>query len=479
MSGLTATGFEAKRLTEIEAEIFTAVEAAFGPINRNDDGFLRQLIGIFSEREAELWELLSALYGSYYPSAAESVALDNVAELAGLERIAAAKSTAVIAAEGTASTVIPLGTQFSPSATGDVFESDAAVTILQTNSVRNVIEVTTADNSQTFTITIDGTPYAFVSDATATKQEIVTGLIAALATGSAPMTGVDDGTGDSLTLTANDGETGYNVTVSATGAGVLTVNEIWTPVAVTALVAGANLVNAGQIDTIVTPVSGLDQVEQIADGVQGRDTETDAELRIRITGARLGEATAEAIRSRILNEVDGVTTVLVIENTTDAAVGGQPAHSIHVIVQGGADQDIADKLWELKPAGIATYGSETETVVDGAGNSQTVYFSRPTSQYAWVRVTLTKYSEETYPTDGDDAIAAAILAYGNTFGIGQDLLWQRFLTPVFETNGVKSASVELDTTAGAGGPPSYVTNTDVAVAATDLAVFDATRITII
>ncbi len=479
MSGLTSTGFDIKRLDEIEAEIITAVEAAFGPINQNDDGFLRQLIGIFSEREALLWELAQALYGAYYPSAAEGVPLDNVAELVGITRIAAAKSTAVIGAEGTGATVIPAGTQFSASATGDTFESDAAVTIQQTDSVRNVIEVTGVADSTLYRITINTIDYDYTSDASATAQEIINGLIAALVSGSAPMTGVDDGTGTTFTITANDGQTGYDVSVSTGGGGAsLAVNEIWTPVAVTALVAGRVLVNTGQIDTIVTPVTGMNQVDQFADGVQGRDVETDAELRIRITGVRLGEATVEAIRSRLLDEVDGVTTVLIIENTTDAPVSGQDAHSIHCVVQGGANQDIADKIWELKPAGIGTYGSISESVVDGSGKNQTVKFSRPTSEYAWVKITYTKYDEETFPADGEAAIKASILAYGNTFEIGQDLLWQRFLGPVFETAGVKSAVVDLDTTPTAGGPPSYVTDTDVPVGLTALALFDNARITV-
>jgi uncharacterized phage protein gp47/JayE len=479
MSGLSSTGFDTKRLEDIEDEIIVAVEAAFGPINQNDEGVLRQFIGIVSEREALLWELMQALYGAYYPSAAEAVSLDNVAELAGIERIAAAKSTAIIGAEGTAATVIPAGTQFSASATADVFDSDGAVTIQQSDSVRNVIEVTGVADSTLYRITIDAANYDYTSDASATSQEIVDGLIAALASGSAPMTGVDNGDTTSFTMTANDGQTGYNVSVSTGGGGAtLAVNEIWSPVAVTALVAGEVLVNSGQIDTIVTPVSGLDQVAQFADGVQGREVETDAELRVRLTGVRLGEATVEAIRSRLLDEVDGVSVVLVIENTTDAPVGGQDAHSIHCVVEGGTEQDVAEKIWQLKPAGIATYGSISKTVVDGAGKNQTVKFSRPTSEYAWVKITYTKHDEETFPADGEAAIAASLLEYGNTFEIGQDLLWQRFLGPVFETSGVQSAQVELDTTPTAGGPPSYVTDTDVPVDLTALALFDAARITV-
>jgi uncharacterized phage protein gp47/JayE len=475
--GLTATGFERKRLADIEAEVITAIEAAYGPINQNDDSLIRQLIGIMSERFATIWELAEAVYFAVYPSSAEGVQLDNVAELSGITRIAAAKSTAVIAALGTGATVIPLGNQFSSATTGDVFESDAAVTIQQTDVVRIQIEVTTADNTQTFTITIDGTPYAFVSDASATKQEIVTGLIAALVSGSAPMAGVDDGTGDSLTLTANDGETGYNVTVAATGVGVLTVLTIETPVAVTALNTGVALVNAGQIDTIVSPVAGLTAVENLADGVQGRAVETDAALRVRINSVRFGAATVEAIKSRLADEVDGVSVVIVVENRTDSVVAGQPAHSIQVIVQGGADADVAAKIWELKGAGIETYGSSSEVVVDSAGQNQTVYFSRPTTVYGWVKVRYTGYDEESLPAGADAAIADAIKAYGDTFTIGLDMLWQRFLTPVLTTvEGVASSTIELDHTATAGGPPSYSLDTDVPVDLDEWVVFDLTRI---
>jgi hypothetical protein len=475
MSGLTDDGFEILSQTEIDDSILDSTEAAYGPINRNDDGIIRQFIGILSERLAYLWELAQALYGGYYPSGAEGAQLDNVAELTGITRIAAAKSTAVIGARGTAATVIPLGTKFSSDTTGDEFESDAAVTIQQSDSVQNVIEVTTAQNTTLYRITINGSDYDYTSDASATKQEIINGLIAALSSGSAPMSGVDDGNGETFTITANDGVTGYNVDVSGS-AGPLTVNEIWTPVAVTATVAKQSLVNAGQIDTIVTPVVGLAEVEQFADGIQGRDTETDAELRIRIARVRLGLATADAIRSRLLNEVDGVSAVIVIENSTDAPVGGQPAHSIEVIIQGGDDQEVANKIWEVKSAGIETYGGTSKTVTDASGNSQTVEFSRPTSQYAWVQVIYTKYSEESFPTDGEDAIEASVLEYGNTFEIGQDMLWQRFLGPAFETSGLKSAQIKLAVTSTPGGTPSYVTDTDVAIAQDELAVFDAARI---
>lgn len=478
--GVTDAGFVRKRQEDILESMVASLEAAIGPINQNADSVIMQILTPAAEEIALAWEAGEGSYLGLYPATAEGVQLDYVATLKNLMRIAAAKSTAVIAALGTGATVIPLGNQFSSATTEDVFEADAAVAIQQSDVVRIQIEVTTADNTQTFRITIDGSNYDFLSDGTATKQEIVTGLIAALSTGSAPMTGVDDGTGDSLTVTANDSETGYNVSVSATGVGVLTVLTIETPVAVTALTTGPNLVNAGQIDTIVNPVAGLTSVVNIADGEQGRDVETDAELRIRINAAVQGAATVEAIRTRVLNEVAGVATVLVSDNRTDAVVGGLEPHSVLVVVQGGTDQDIADKIWEVGGAGIYTNGTEVETVVDSMGNNQTVRFSRATPQYAHVQVTLTLTSEESVGSGAEDAIKAAILAYGESFTIGMDLYWQRFLGPIFgATPGIESIQMELDVTPNPGDAPAYVTDTDVAIAADELATFALSRITVL
>jgi len=479
--GLTPNGFVRKRLPDIQAEIIDSLETVFGPINRNADAVIIQFIGIMAEREALLWEELEGVYEGLYPASAEGVQLDRVANLKSLTRIAAAESTAVLAATGTAATVIPLGNQFSASSSGDVFESDAAVTIQQSDCIRMVIEVDGVDDSQLYRITIGSTNYDYTSDASATAQEIIDGLIAALSSGSAPMTGVDDGTGTTFTITSNDNESGYSITLS-TGGGTasLAVDSIASPVAVTAQNTGEVQVSAGIIDTIVNPVSGLASVTNIGDGVQGRDTETDAELRVRIQTAILGAATVEAIRTRILNEVSGVSTVLVTENREDIVVGGLEPHSILVVVQGGDDQDIADKIWEVKPAGIETNGTESETVVDSMGTNQTIKFSRPTSQYAWVRPTLTLTSEESVGSGAEDAIKAAILEYGNSLGIGDNLFWQRHLGPIFSaTPGIESIVMELAVTSTPGGTPSYLTDTDVAIAFDELAVYDLSRITIV
>lgn len=479
--GLTALGFVRKRLTDIIPEMVARVESDWGPINQDTRSVAMQLLSVSGEQLAQLWEALEGNYYSTYVATAEGVQLDFVANIVSLTRIAAAASTAVLAATGTPATVIPISNQFSASSTEDIFASDAAVTIQQTDVVRIDIQVTGLDDSTLYRITIDSVNYDFVSDASATALEIRDGLKAIVNAGSSGMTAVDGATDADLYLESDDGETGYDVAVS-TGGGtaVLTVTAIATPVAITALNTGPLLVNATIIDTIVNPVAGLTAVSNLAAGTEGRDVETDAELRVRITSAIQGAATVEAIRTRLLDEVTGVSTVTVIDNREDITVGGLPPHSFKAIVQGGDDQEIANKIWEVGPAGIETEGTTTKTVVDSMGKSQTIKFSRPTSQYAHVKATLTLYSEESLGSGAEDAIEASLLAFGNAFVIGEDMLWQRFLGPIFAaTPGIESIVMDLDITPNPGDSPSYVTDTDVAIADDELAVFDLSRITVV
>jgi hypothetical protein len=65
---------------------------------------------------------------------------------------------------------------------------------LDATRARDVKVTPIAQNATTYTITINGTPFAFLSDADATVAEIVTGLVAAITAGSEPVTATDNGT---------------------------------------------------------------------------------------------------------------------------------------------------------------------------------------------------------------------------------------------------------------------------------------------
>jgi len=473
--GLTTDGFVRKRLQDIRETMRTELEAVFGPINDANDSVFDKLLGTTAERLSAVWELAEAVYSGAYPASAEGVPLGNVAQLVGLARIAAGNSTSILSATGTQGTVVPLSTDFSVDDTGEVFESDAAVTIDKANAIRLDVSVSGVANAVDYTVSIAGTDYTITSDGTATALEIAAALVLKLNTDQVLMTAVDilDGT---FYIVAADLETGYSCDVSATGAGALTIDTLASPIATTATDAGPILGLAGTITVIVTPVAGLTSVTNLEDAIVGRAVETDVELRLRIQSARQGYATEEAIRSRLLDEVAGVSSVTIIGNRTDSAlVSGQPAHSYQAIVHGGADQDIADKLWEVQPAGIASYGGETETVVDSQGNNQTVYFSRPVNEYAWVKVVYTLHPEDDFPTGGAQAIKDAIVALGATFAPGQDLLVQQLEAACWTVPGLQSVAVTIDVTPAPGDAPGYG-GADIPTDADTLLLFDEDRI---
>lgn len=117
--GLTSSGFNAPSQAEILAEIQASLQSSFGTgINLSASSIFGQIAGVFSEREALIWEALQAVYSSQYPNGAEGTAVDNILALCpGIRRLAATASTTSPTIDGvpglvfygTAGTIIPAG----------------------------------------------------------------------------------------------------------------------------------------------------------------------------------------------------------------------------------------------------------------------------------------------------------------------------------------------------------------------------------
>ena len=129
--GITDTGFNRKRLADIKTDLETALQAVFGEnIDLNADSVFGQLVGVFSEPLADLWEELENCYNSMYPSTSTGVPLSNVVQFNGITRQAATYSTiSDVTITGLSGTVIPAGSEASVSTTGATFATDAEVTI--------------------------------------------------------------------------------------------------------------------------------------------------------------------------------------------------------------------------------------------------------------------------------------------------------------------------------------------------------------
>jgi len=130
MSGLSAAGFERKRVTDIKTEIENALKLVFGDnIDLDPQSGFGQFVGIVSEALSDQWESQENVYNSQYPSTAQENQLSNVVMYNGIERQDATNSTVTATISGVEGTVITVGSLASVALTGLVFKTLAAVTI--------------------------------------------------------------------------------------------------------------------------------------------------------------------------------------------------------------------------------------------------------------------------------------------------------------------------------------------------------------
>lgn len=450
--GLTSTGFSPKRFADVVASLQTRAKATFGDdLNVNPDSVIGQIISTVAFEIADVWELGEAVNNASNPLYAEGQQLDDRAAEVGIARLGA---TATVVSEeyiGDLGTIIPSSMVVSHEITGEQYQVETAGEITESACSEATIEVTTVANSTLYTINVNGSLVSYTSDGSATNLEIAAGLKTAydLVSGLTDLATCVNNLDGTLTVTLVSGELSGLTRLAFSVSANLTVIKAAIVIDSAALVTGPVFAPTGKITVIETSVAGLDSVRNRIDGVIGRDIETDSELRIRriISLKQASAATKDAILAEVLS-VTGVSAAYIFENTSiDTDGEGRPGKSFEVIVSGGDDQDIADAIWRVKPAGIETTNRGSAAgvnVVDSAGYTQTVYFSRPTTKTIYVNVTYELFDEETFPVGGATTIAETVVDYGNAIGIGKDIIPQRFFGPIYSAvPGIVNLTVEV------------------------------------
>lgn len=201
--------------------------------------------------------------------------------------------------------------------------------------------------------------------------------------------------------------------------------------------------------------------------------------RYRLGVHRLGAGTIPAIEANLAQDIAGVLTVRVYENTGDSPdADGRPPHSIEAVVEGGDDAAIAALLRRVKPAGITAHGNTFWVVPDPSGREQAVWFSRPEPRLIWLRATLETYGEEAVPGNVAALAAEAMVLEGAALGVGQDVLLQRIAAAVFPaTAGVARVRLEA-ASAIPGGVPGAFSTGDIAIGPRERAAFHLDRVDI-
>ncbi len=441
--GLTSAGFRAKTTAEVLAELDAAVKAQLGAnVNTQSDSILGVIITILADREGELWELLQSVYAGLDPDQATSDQLRALAALTGTVPAAATKSTALLSATGTPATVLAVG---------------RIAAVAGSPSSRFV---TTAEATLAAATAWAGTTAYVVGDIRTNASRIYRCITAGTSAGSGgPTTTAADITDNTAHWRYLGEGTGY-ATVAAEG-------EVTGPV----------VGNAYTITSIVTPVSGWSNVTNILDAAVGTNEETDAALRVRrvVELSAQGAGTVETIRAKV-SKVTGVLDAVCFENTTDTTDGsGRPPHSVHVVVEQGTSTAlaVATAIFESKPAGIATHGSQSQAVTDSRGASHTIKWDWASAVNIYVDVDINVIAAD-FPADGADQIEAAIIAYGDALLIGRDVIAEKIRALVWAIPGVYDIT-DFDI-ATSGPPPVGASN--ITINATQVADFDTSRIVV-
>jgi uncharacterized phage protein gp47/JayE len=233
------------------------------------------------------------------------------------------------------------------------------------------------------------------------------------------------------------------------------------------------------LTVIETPITGVDTTDNGAAAILGRETETDAELKIRreefLQGAQ--GATDIGIATALLEDVSGVTSAVVRSNRTNLIdPEGRPPKSFEALVQGGANIDIANKILEVQPAGIESFGNITESVTDIFGFPQTIMFSRPTSISMIAQIDITPNTDASegniYPVDGDDQVKDAVKAYFDALKPGNDVINNATYTNINQIPGVIGIVAQYAKT----GDP--LTPNNIPISFNELAVIDLADIVV-
>ncbi len=422
----------------------------------------------------------------------------NMATAVEVRDVVNTQTTGLIATDTSASTKVTLtslkiGTGSGIEVTGGTANGALGYSTTPVSGTGDFVDIsvaTAAEVATVITADVSGASAADVADAVritsailgATSELEITGGTANVALGfsTTPVNGTQDFT-NFASVSAADMAAAIDTKLGGGEAAGLTTNVVRmqseTDGPGSAIEVTGGTANPA-LNFSTTKVQGLNQLDAT---VVGQDLETDVEFRLRrVEDLRAqGNATIEAIKSDVL-EVVGVDEVFVFNNPSDIVdADGLPPHSFEVVVKAPTvtDAQIATAIFLSGGAGIGSFGSITEIVTDSQGFAQTIKFSRATEVTIFIDITVVTNTDPAvgpvYPSDGDDQVAAALVAKGNTLGIGDDVILEFIKCEAFVVSGVLDITVfEMDITAF----PSATSN--IPIDGRSISDFDTSRIVV-
>ena len=147
------------------------------------------------------------------------------------------------------------------------------------------------------------------------------------------------------------------------------------------------------LNTITIPVTivlGVVSVNNPVDATEGKDEETDYQLKVRRRqSVSIGSSGyLNGLLATVL-QLDGVTDAALYENytnTTDA--NGTPPHCMWLVVEGGSDSEIADAIYRKKSYGCDMRGNIEYTITTISAQQFVAKWDEPTVQNLYIKFNI-------------------------------------------------------------------------------------------
>lgn len=434
---LTDTGLVIDRFPKLLTTASQDIDAAFDlDVDLSTDSLIGVLNSLVVRGESELWELLQGVYDSNNLLSAEGEMLENLALLVGHVRLPASRSTGSVWVTSTDGHNILLGTRFS-SISDDIFTTTIDTIVSSTSCQNARMYVRVVEDNFVYNINIDGNVFSYTSNVNATKLEILNGISEEIMSYGAVTSNVVNEAEPYLYITKIVPTS--NMAMSAVT--YLQFDHVTTPVLCRSEEVGRVQAPAGTVTSLIDKnILTVYNISNPLDFVVGNPLEEDYQLRERVfeSYAGISHGTYDTTL-RAVKEVQSVLAVKVKENTaitTDAE--GLPPKSYKVVAYGGNDYQVAEAIWKAKPAGLQPWSDLLSdqtvkvSILDYNNQAQTVLLTRPDIKYVWLRVEYTLYDEESFPQGGDLIIAETAAATGQLLSIGEDVIPNRFIGPIYK-----------------------------------------------
>jgi uncharacterized phage protein gp47/JayE len=474
--GLTERGFVVKPLQQILKEEREAFATAFGfDIDTSDDSVAGAYIGNQAAKQAQLWEIIEGLWWAGDVDSASGVYLDRLVALVSVFRNPATKTEVYEALWGDLNTIIPAGHQIRVVPTGELFSLANPVTISLGKLIAFSFKAVTLTGGAIYSFMVDDVTVSFQAPASPSKSSIQASLIEALQVVFPQKFAGENNGEDGAFIYRPDG---YPFSLSFTDTKLKLTGQASRGIYF-CTEPGAVYVPERSLIEVVNKVSGLDSVINYSQGYTGRGAESDAELRRNLKRRQVRSSGNEVAIQNAIEGVKDVEFAQVYSNRTGTVdADGIPANSYEALVVGGNDQEIAQAIFDSGPGGIQAFGNVVVTVLDKKGNQWPIGFSRPIPRYIWIKVTITQYVEEQFPSDGLEQVKEQIQGWANAnLSVGVDVLYQRFIIPINNVPGISTTVVQVAVTANLTPPAANAySQNNVLISKFEIARVDKSRI---